>query len=54
MILSLLHLVGLWSRVYCTLLVCDLEFTTPLPTLGGEQDPLAPPPLNTPMDIKCQ
>ena len=48
MILSLLHLVGLWSRVYCTLLVCDLEFTTPLPTLGGGgQDPLAPPPQYT-------
>ena len=26
---SLLHLTGLWSRVYYTLLVCDLEFTTP-------------------------
>ena len=25
---SLLHLIGLWSRVYYTLLVCDLDFTT--------------------------
>ena len=26
---SLVHLIGRWSRVYYTLLVCDLEFTTP-------------------------
>ena len=32
---SLLHLIGLRSRVYYTLLVCDLGFTTPLPILGG-------------------
>ena len=43
---SLLHLIGLRSRVYYTLLVCDLGFTTPLPILGGGgggKTPLAPP-----------
>ena len=33
----------------------DLEFTTPLPILGGGgKTPLPPPPHNTPMGILCQ